>query len=134
MRPSVYLAPKVVRLGQKWLPWLAPCEIEVPPVWIPLPFGAAKEKPPFFPRLAVTLGRAHEFQRRLDAGEARNRADLARQFTMSRARVTQIMMLLSVAPEVVAAALAGHGPENGERALRRLAGRGTASKPHHGAP
>ena len=42
-------------------------------------------------RLEVQRDRAREFQRLLDSGEVRNRAELARRLGISRARVTQVM-------------------------------------------
>lgn len=54
------------------------------------------------PKVVTDLAMAEEFQRLLDAGEARNRADLALRFRLTRARVTQLMKLLGLNPMVVA--------------------------------
>ena len=43
---------------------------------------------------------ALEWQARLDSGEAKNRAAIARQEGITRARVTQVLGLLGLAPEV----------------------------------
>jgi hypothetical protein len=60
----------------------------------------APEPPPKPTVLARTLALAHRLQRMLDAGRARNRADLAAKLGFSRARVTQIMNLLWLAPDI----------------------------------
>ena len=78
------------------------------------------------PRIVELLAQAEEFQRLLDSGEAASRADLARRFTMSRARVTQILNLLLLDPSL-RAALATLGPRHvgppvTERGLRSLMG------------
>lgn len=60
----------------------------------------------------------------LDAGKCTSRADLARKLGVSRARVTQVLRLLDLAPEVVAfvAALGDPLPRPviSERTLRPL--------------
>ena len=52
------------------------------------------------PRVTRLLVQAHCFQRLLDRGEAKDLADLARRYGVSRARVTQIMDLLLLAPDI----------------------------------
>jgi hypothetical protein len=59
-------------------------------------------KPLKVPRILATLALTRDFQRLLATGEVRNRAGLARRFELTRARVTQMMKLLALAPEVVA--------------------------------
>jgi hypothetical protein len=49
---------------------------------------------------------AQDWQQRLDDGADRSRADLARQLGVSRARVTQMLDLLTLAPAVVHAVAA----------------------------
>jgi hypothetical protein len=44
---------------------------------------------------------AQEWQRMLSAGECASRADLARTLGVTRARVTQVLDLLGLAPDVV---------------------------------
>lgn len=103
----------------KRLPWLAPCEIEVPGLWVELPRRAESQKPPKQPRILPTLTLARQFQGLLDNGAARNRAALARRFTLTRARVTQIMKLLKLSPEVIAY-IENYRPAVTERALRPM--------------
>lgn len=51
-------------------------------------------------RVARQLALAHALRRRLDAGEFADFADMARKLGFTRARVTQLMDLLLLAPEV----------------------------------
>ena len=51
------------------------------------------------PRVARLLALAHKFQGMLDRGEVASMADLARLGRVSRARITQVMDLLLLAPE-----------------------------------
>lgn len=53
------------------------------------------------PKVVTDVAMAEEFQRLLDAGEVRNRADLARRFRLTRARVTQLMKLLKLHPVIL---------------------------------
>jgi len=57
------------------------------------------------PRVTRLLVQAHHFQRMLDRGEVRDLADLARRFHISRPRVTQIMDLTLLAPDIQEAIL-----------------------------
>ena len=52
------------------------------------------------PRVARLLALAHHLQRMLDRGEVKNRAEIARLRHVTRARVTQIMNLLLLAPDI----------------------------------
>ncbi len=52
------------------------------------------------PRVVGLMEKAHQFRQLLDDGEAANRAELARLDGVSRARITQIMKLLWLAPEI----------------------------------
>jgi len=67
---------------------------------------------------------AQELQRLLSAGECVSRADLARQLGVTRARVTQVLGLLELTPEVVEALAALGDPLSKpivtERSLRSL--------------
>lgn len=54
------------------------------------------------PKVVADLALAESFQRLLDAGEVQSRADLARRFRLTRARVTQLMKLLALHPVIVA--------------------------------
>ena len=50
--------------------------------------------------MVATLRRAIEWRRQLDAGEVASQADIARREGVTRARVTQVLMLLRLAPEI----------------------------------
>ncbi len=68
---------------------------------LPEPRGKPKApKKPRTPRVVELLRTAIEWQSQLEAGEVRNRADIARREGITRARVTQIMALLRLAPEI----------------------------------
>lgn len=67
----------------------------------------ATEAPPASPphpkqpcRATLTLALAHELQGLIDAGEVADRATLARQLGFTRARVTQILDLMLLAPDI----------------------------------
>ena len=51
------------------------------------------------PRVVELLRKAIEWQRQLDAGEVPNKTEIARQEGITRARVTQVISLLRLAPE-----------------------------------
>lgn len=51
-------------------------------------------------RVAQVLALAHRLQAAIDRGEYRDRAELARQLGFTRARVTQILDLLLLAPDL----------------------------------
>lgn len=57
-------------------------------------------KKPRTPRVVELLQKALEWQGLLKSGEAANRAEIARGEGLSRARVTQVMSLLRLAPEI----------------------------------
>lgn len=76
------------------------------------------------PRVARLMALAIQFQDLIDRGEIRDYAELARLGYVSRARVTQIMNLLNLAPDIQEAILFlptgfGRGPVT-ERHLRRI--------------
>src|SRR5216684_863935 len=54
------------------------------------------------PRIVDLFEQAVEFQRLLDSGALRSRAELARRSGLSAMRVTQILALLKLAPSIVA--------------------------------
>lgn len=60
----------------------------------------SRRRPPKLPPVVEALQRAREYQSRLASGEAKDRADLARQLGFSRARVTQVLYLMELAPEI----------------------------------
>ena len=83
-------------------------------------------KPPKPNRAAGLLKKAHAWQARIESGEVENKAAVARQEGISRARVTQVLSLLKLAPEIREHILAmplanGHRPLS-ERSLRPLIG------------
>jgi len=86
-------------------------------------FGVITEARP--PRIACLLALAHRFQVLLDTGQVRDYAELARLGHVTRARFTQIMNLLLLAPSIQeqllfwTAADARNAPT--ERDLRRIA-------------
>ena len=70
--------------------------------------------------------KAAEWRRQLDAGEVANQAEIARREGITRARVTQIMDLMRLAPEIRerlttgASALENRGTEHRIRLITRL--------------
>jgi hypothetical protein len=82
--------------------------------------------PPRLPRLARLMALAIKFQDMVDRGEVRDYADLARLGYVSRARITQIMNLLHLAPDIQEQLLSlAHNPAAAqpivERHIRRVA-------------
>jgi len=90
--------------------------------------GTVPETPPIgrLPRATRLLALAHYYTDCIAQGNATDYADLARQLGLTRARVTQIMALLHLAPNLQEAVLAwppvfaGRDPI-GEKAIRRIA-------------
>jgi len=82
----------------------AACENGLASVVVPLP---VRQKPNRdeelrLPKVVNYVALAERFQGLLDSGEVRNRADLARRFGLTRARVTQLMKLLGLHPLIIA--------------------------------
>ena len=69
-----------------------------PPEPVPMPEGRV-------PRISRLIALAIRFDRLIKEGEITDQADLARLGNVSRARVTQIMNLLQLAPEIQEALL-----------------------------
>ena len=93
-----------------------------------IPPSRGKPKPPKepkTPRVVELLQKAIEWQTRLESGEASNQADIARQEGITRARVTQVLGLLRLAPEIREHVLSlpdvVRRPAITERALRPVA-------------
>ena len=88
---------------------------------------AVRKGPPKRPAVVEALRRARDYQRRIATGAAKDRADLARQLGFSRARVTQVLYLMELAPEiqrwVEGLAPTSERPPVTERQLRDLARR-----------
>jgi hypothetical protein len=57
-------------------------------------------KAPQTPKVVELLKTAQEWRRQLDAGEVENQAAIARREGITRARVTQVMGLLRLVPEI----------------------------------
>lgn len=78
-------------------------------------------------RAAQMLALAHELQRLIDSREVADRATLAEQLGLTRARLTQILDLLLLAPDIQEDVLLCVAPSGGrqvtERLLRRAANR-----------
>jgi hypothetical protein len=90
---------------------------------VPQPRGKSKSpKEPRTPRVVELLRKAIEWQRQLNAGEAQTQADIARREGITRARVTQVMGMLRLAPEVQEKILSmpdmAHRPPVTKRMLR----------------
>ena len=93
---------------------------------VPPPRGKSKPpKVPQTPRVVEFLRKALEWQVLLTSGQAKNQSEIARREGISRVRVTQVMWLLRLAPEIQQHVLAM--PEMirrtaiSERALRPIA-------------
>ena len=68
---------------------------------LPKPRGTPRPpKEPKTPRVVELLRKAMEWQRQLEADEVRNQAEIARLEGVTRARVTQIMALTRLEPEI----------------------------------
>jgi hypothetical protein len=76
------------------------------------------------PRLTRLLALAHRWNRLIEEGVVADRAEIARTMGLSRARVTQIMDLMYLAPEIQEEILFGVFqrlvPEHSVRALLRI--------------
>jgi len=54
------------------------------------------------PRIIETIQRARRWREQIERGEVKNAAQLARDHGVTRARISQVMALLRLAPEVMA--------------------------------
>ena len=72
------------------------------------------------PRISRLMALAIRIDRLIKAGEVTDQADLARMGSVSRARVTQIMNLLQLAPEIQEAILFLPRTENGRDPIREI--------------
>lgn len=93
-----------------------------------LPARTRNRKPPKAPqtpKVVELLRTAQTWQQQLDAGEVENQAAIARREGITRARVTQIMALARLAPEIQEHILSlpdmHHRPTITERTLRPIA-------------
>ena len=81
------------------------CEDEIPLKWparqaAGRPKKTAEPAPPRIPRITRLMALAIKFQEMIDRGEVKDYADLARLGFVTRARVTQIMNLLNLHPDI----------------------------------
>ncbi len=53
------------------------------------------------PRIIDTLAQARHFQHIIDSGQVKNAAQVARDLSLTRARVSQVLSLLRLAPEIL---------------------------------
>ena len=60
----------------------------------------ARRRPPTLPPVVNALQLAREYQRTIATREVESRAELARRLGLSRARVTQVLYLMELAPEI----------------------------------
>jgi hypothetical protein len=76
-------------------------------------------------RVAITLALAHQIQRAIDKGEIRDQADAAQRLGLTRARLTQIMDLTLLAPDLQERLLSAEESSpivaTGARTLRAIA-------------
>jgi hypothetical protein len=84
---------------------------------------AAPSSRPRIPRITRLMALAIKFQGMVDRAEVRDYADLARLGYVTRARITQIMNLLNLAPDIQQVLLSPDlvGAGRHERQLRRIA-------------
>ena len=75
---------------------------------------------PRLPRITRLMALAIKFQDLVDRGEVRDYADLARLGHVTRARITQIMNLLNLAPDIQESILFREPVEVSERHVRRM--------------
>jgi hypothetical protein len=87
--------------------------------------GAARRRFDRYPRIVQVVALAIHFQDMLDRGDVRNHADLARLGCISRERMSQIMVLAWLAPDIQAEILSlppvPRGYEISESKLRSIA-------------
>jgi hypothetical protein len=100
-------------------------EQEIPLNWVrragrPTKPKPAMEVPMRIPRIARLMALAIKFQDMVDRGEVRDYADIARLGYVTRARLTQIMNLLLLAPDIQEAVLFGDVSLKCERDLRAV--------------
>ena len=74
------------------------------------------------PGVVKLLVLAYQIEQAIDEGRARDYADIARQLGVTRARVTQIVSLLLLSPDIQAAILTGSADLIGRLSARRLRG------------
>lgn len=73
-------------------------------------------------RIALQLALAHRIQRAIEAGEIRDQAEAARRLGLTRARVSQLLDLTLIAPDIQERLLDIEATRLSERALRSVSG------------
>ena len=100
MRVGDSVAREVLTVGQTWLPGADNWKNFSQHFTMARKMALRGSQGHSVPRAArprmPALARALEFQALLDAGTLNTRADIARQYGVSRARVTQVMRLLKL--------------------------------------
>ena len=86
---------------------------------------------PQIPRITRLMALAIKFQSMVDRGEVRDYADIARLGYVSRARLTQIMNLLNLAPEIQEQILLVQCSLGGERQLRPITAKASWDEQRH---
>lgn len=81
------------------------------------------------PRISRLMALAIRFERLIKEGEIADQADLARLGNVSRARVTQIMNLLQLAPEIQESLLFLPRTQKGRDSIREIMIRPIAAEP-----
>jgi len=89
-------------------------------------FSPTKPKTPIHkdrnrpPRVAYLFALAHELQNLIDSGDVPDRATLAHQLGLTRPRLTQLLDLLMLAPDIQEEILTAENSKATERSLRRV--------------
>ncbi len=73
-------------------------------------------------RIALQLALAHRIQRAIEAGEVKDQAEAARLLGLTRARVSQLLDLTRLAPDIQESLLTAEATGLTERALRMVSG------------
>lgn len=85
--------------------------------------AAQPEEPARRPaRVALQLARAHRIQRAIESGEVKDQAEAARLLGLTRARVSQLLDLTRLAPDIQESLLTAEATGLTERALRSVSG------------
>jgi len=103
------------------------CEDEIPLKWRarqaagrPKRTAVPAPAPPRIPRITRLMALAIKFQDMIDRGEVKDYADLARLGFVTRARVTQIMNLLNLHPDIQEQLLCARSATPNEHSLRSV--------------
>ena len=97
----------------------------------PRPDPVSKPVQAQIPRVTRLMALAIKFQDMVDRGEVHDYADIARLGYVSRARMTQIMNLLNLAPEIQEQILLVQCSLGGERQLRPITAKASWDEQRH---